>query len=472
MTRAVASPAATFDETVGGPAGAALKTKNEYLRFLMLDNLFNGWSKADSVEEKKETSKRKREEERNMQDHVESPQSLAVEVAGPIEPTEMDVLLGRGGYTEHHPGNKCYLKVKAAMQPRYFASEKTEKTRISQELVNRVHSWGGRFLQHDKETATWYEVANDTARGKASQAMREMYKPEAREAKRIKCAFEKTCESVPVIPVEEEEEDKKKNPSGQCPAIVPTDKDVLLGRGGHAGHHPGNKYYREVKTAMQDRYLAATAVTEKTRISQELVDIVRQRGGRFLKRDKLLGTWYEAENDTARTTAGQALREVNAPGVPTVKLDKYDLEKVTSKRKSVPIELGEEEENPYGLKCPDIVNVLIAPTDKDVLLGRGGHARHHIGNLYYLKVKTDLQDRYFKAKCSEKTRISQELVDIVRGRGGRFLKYNKFVGKWYEVENDMARGKASQALREVHVAGGHATMRVKYGEEKNTPCEA
>jgi hypothetical protein len=223
---------------------------------------------------------------------------------------------------------------------------------------------------------------------------------------------------------------------------------------------------------MQDRYLAATAVTEKTRISQELVDIVRQRGGRFLKRDKLLGTWYEAENDTARTTAGQALREVNAPGVPTVKLDKYGLEKVTSKRKGVPIELGEEEENPYGLKCPDIVNVLIAPTDKDVLLGRGGHARHHIGNLYYLKVKTDLQDRYFKAKCSEKTRISQELVDIVRGRGGRFLKYNKFVGKWYEVENDMARGKASQALREVHVAGGHATMRVKYGEEKNTPCEA
>jgi hypothetical protein len=94
------------------------------------------------------------------------------------------------------------------------------------------------------------------------------------------------------------------------------------------------------------------------------------------------------------------------------------------------------------------VYVYIKPTDKDVLLGRGGHAAHHPGNSNYLRAKATIQARYSAATKTEKMGISQELVDIVREWGGRFLKRHQLVGKWYEVENEVARKKASQTLRE------------------------
>lgn len=103
-----------------------------------------------------------------------------------FEPTDLDVLLGRGGRTNHHPGNKLYLEVKEEIQPRYLAALKTDKTAISQELVDRVHDWGGKFLQLDESNNRWFEVTNIKARKKASQTLRELNTPEIRAQKREK----------------------------------------------------------------------------------------------------------------------------------------------------------------------------------------------------------------------------------------------------------------------------------------------
>lgn len=102
------------------------------------------------------------------------------------EPQDSDVLLGRGGRTNHHPGNKRYLEAKDLIQDRYLAASKNEKTDISQELVDVVHAWGGRFLQLDEVANKWFEVTNIKARKKASQTLREMNTPEQRAAKRAK----------------------------------------------------------------------------------------------------------------------------------------------------------------------------------------------------------------------------------------------------------------------------------------------
>jgi len=98
--------------------------------------------------------------------------------------TDLDVLLGRGGETNHHPGNKCYLKEKDLMQERYLAASKTEKTGISQELVDRVHKWGGKFLDKDPVSGRRYVISNLRARKKASQTLREINTPEVRAARR------------------------------------------------------------------------------------------------------------------------------------------------------------------------------------------------------------------------------------------------------------------------------------------------
>lgn len=100
------------------------------------------------------------------------------------EPTDFDVLLGRGGRTNHHPGNKKYLEEKADIQERYMAASKEEKTGISQELVDRIHAKGGRFLELDKGNQKWFEVTNLKARKKASQTLRELNTAEERAAKR------------------------------------------------------------------------------------------------------------------------------------------------------------------------------------------------------------------------------------------------------------------------------------------------
>ncbi|GAX28574.1 hypothetical protein FisN_1Hh636 [Fistulifera solaris] len=102
------------------------------------------------------------------------------------EVTDDDVLLGRGGRSNHHAGNKRYLIEKEKIQPRYLAADKEAKTGISQELVDIVENWGGRFLKLDEETNQWYRVKNIVARKKASQTLREMNTEQYRANKRAK----------------------------------------------------------------------------------------------------------------------------------------------------------------------------------------------------------------------------------------------------------------------------------------------
>lgn len=116
---------------------------------------------------------------------------------------------------------------------------------------------------------------------------------------------------------------KEAVPTGEKKYFEPVDADVLLGRGGRANNHVGNKKYLEVKDSMQDRYMAADK-SVKTAIAQELVDLVNKEwGGRFLKLDPLTNRWYEVDNTTARKKCSQTLREINTAEVRAAKRAKY-----------------------------------------------------------------------------------------------------------------------------------------------------
>jgi len=106
------------------------------------------------------------------------------EVKEYVEPSDLDCLLGRGGKSNHHPGNKKYREEVLSLQEWYKSSSKNEKTDLSQLLVDRVHSYGGKFLKMEKETGLWYIVTNIVARRKCSQALREHIPPEERQARR------------------------------------------------------------------------------------------------------------------------------------------------------------------------------------------------------------------------------------------------------------------------------------------------
>lgn len=128
-----------------------------------------------------ETTPKKKRRKRNRTKPNYDP-----EVMDYCEVTDADVLLGRGGRSNHHAGNKRYLEEKEKIQPRYLAADKEAKTGISQELVDIVENWGGRFLKLDEETNKWYKVKNIVARKKASQTLREMNTEQYRARKRAK----------------------------------------------------------------------------------------------------------------------------------------------------------------------------------------------------------------------------------------------------------------------------------------------
>jgi len=104
-----------------------------------------------------------------------------------FEPCDTDVLCGRGGRANNHPGNKKYLELKDEVRPRYTAATKAAKTGIAEEVVDAViKDWGGRFLALDTKEDKWYEIDRLEARRKCSQALREENTAEARAKKRAK----------------------------------------------------------------------------------------------------------------------------------------------------------------------------------------------------------------------------------------------------------------------------------------------
>jgi len=107
-----------------------------------------------------------------------------------VQISDLDVLLGRGGRSNHHPGNKRYREEVENFRRVYGTLETdAEKTETSQLLVDCIEKMGGRFLEENKEAGKsmgWYVVPNIVARRKASQALREDNDPEKRKAKRAR----------------------------------------------------------------------------------------------------------------------------------------------------------------------------------------------------------------------------------------------------------------------------------------------
>ena len=93
------------------------------------------------------------------------------------------------------------------------------------------------------------------------------------------------------------------------------DSDVLCGRGAPTSWHHGNQYFRRLVSKHQSAYLASRRA-DKPEIATMIVDKVRERGGRFLKRTKMPGVgpsghfcWQEIGEQRSYEKACQALRE-------------------------------------------------------------------------------------------------------------------------------------------------------------------
>ena len=91
------------------------------------------------------------------------------------DPHENDVMYGRGGGTNHHPGNKRYRKMVEDRKLEYVNSKRLDKPLVALEIIRlwRGQLPPGRFLKLDEKTGLWNDVGDKKAREKTSQALRE-----------------------------------------------------------------------------------------------------------------------------------------------------------------------------------------------------------------------------------------------------------------------------------------------------------
>ena len=91
------------------------------------------------------------------------------------QPHPHDVLCGRGGGTNNHIGNSHWRMLVAANKQLYITLPKRQKMLLSRSIVNAVRSQNppGRFLQKDSKSNQWFDVGDQRAQEKTSQALRE-----------------------------------------------------------------------------------------------------------------------------------------------------------------------------------------------------------------------------------------------------------------------------------------------------------
>lgn len=123
--------------------------------------------------------------------------------------------------------------------------------------------------------------------------------------------------------------------------LEPSTEDVLFGRGGAINRHKGNEQFRSIISVMQKSYnLDSNKKDDKTKISRNVVTLIKNSGGRFLTRENISKSkkvtwskwWVEVDDNKAMSKTSQALRE----GAPSRALEKRSL---PIKRKSAGAEV-------------------------------------------------------------------------------------------------------------------------------------
>ena len=92
------------------------------------------------------------------------------------EPHDNDVLCGRGGSINSQTGNERFRQLVEKRKRVYLTARfKREKRLIANSILSEIRSIepAGRFLSRDPVTGSWYDIGDEKARDKTSQALRE-----------------------------------------------------------------------------------------------------------------------------------------------------------------------------------------------------------------------------------------------------------------------------------------------------------
>ena len=93
---------------------------------------------------------------------------------GMSDVTDRDVLSGRGGCTNTHPGNRLFRRLVRVNQATYkdVRTSPNVKHLLAISIIEAIRRHGGRYMQRDPKNKRWVEVPPKEARNKTTQALR------------------------------------------------------------------------------------------------------------------------------------------------------------------------------------------------------------------------------------------------------------------------------------------------------------
>lgn len=95
--------------------------------------------------------------------------------------------------------------------------------------------------------------------------------------------------------------------------VVPSDSDVMCGRGRVAFQHIGNLRLRARIGLNLEQYNTCGSRTAKTEIIRRIIRSVSMDRGRFLKYDPTAEKWYDGGATAAKNRVGSAFRDASVP---------------------------------------------------------------------------------------------------------------------------------------------------------------
>jgi hypothetical protein len=104
-------------------------------------------------------------------------------------------------------------------------------------------------------------------------------------------------------PMTDEKEEHNNNPAE---VGIPNKFDILCGQSRICANHPGNRRFQVVLDLFAPKYDASSSKQEKMALTKEIVAVIANSGGRFLKYQD--GLWTEISTVTARDKVSHALR--------------------------------------------------------------------------------------------------------------------------------------------------------------------
>lgn len=204
--------------------------------------------------------------------------SPAQEPTNPSNPNPFDVLCGRGRGVSTHPGNIRFRFLVQSKREIYQRAEKYAKTPIADEVIEMVHSYGGRFVKKNSKTTQLQEVDRSVAREKVAHAFRDgnaWKKVVVTSKKKIgidcgkssKRALDQTERPVlfqKLVAFQDCFETKKEKPTTKLEGERQKKGEQQLNQG-HDGGHVGTKVERSVDKKM-DKYVLETSSSISPRL--------------------------------------------------------------------------------------------------------------------------------------------------------------------------------------------------------------